>query len=276
MFELLKAIVLGIVQGLTEFIPVSSSAHLVITPWLLGWAPQSLFYDLVLHWGTLVAVFAVFWRDFWAITVAVLRSFVTRSLADPDARLGWLIVIGSIPAVLAGFFFNDFFESLFADPFSTGRDLVITAIFLAGSELLIRRAQQKRDLKQLNLGDTVVIGIAQAIALLPGISRSGSTIAAGLVRGIRRDDAARFSFLLGTPAILGAGLLQLVDVLQTDSGAVATQVPVLLIGFVVSAITGYASIRFLLGYLRTHNLYIFAAYCLVVGVGVMILAQVWA
>jgi undecaprenyl-diphosphatase len=274
--ELLKAIVLGIVQGLTEFIPVSSSAHLVITPWLLGWPPQSLFYDLVLHWGTLVAVFAVFWRDFWAITVAVLRSFVTRSLADPEARLGWLIVIGSIPAVLAGFFFNDFFEALFADPFATGRDLVITALLLAGSEWLIRRSQQQRDLKQLNLVDTIVIGIAQAVALWPGISRSGSTIAAGLVRGIRRDDAARFSFLLGTPAILGAGLLQLVDVLQADSGAVATQVPVLVIGFVVSAITGYASIRFLLSYLRTHNLYIFAAYCLVVGVGVMILAQVWA
>jgi len=275
LFELFKAIILGLVQGLTEFIPVSSSAHLVIVPWLLGWEQPTLFYDLVLHWGTLLAVLLIFWRDFWHMTVAVLRSLITRSLQDFYARLGWLIVLGSVPAVLAGFFFNDFFEALFADPASTGRDLVITALFLAGSEWIIRRGQQARDLKQLTVIDSAVIGVAQAVALWPGISRSGSTIAAGLLLGVRRDDAARFSFLLGTPAILGAGLLQTVDAWQENSSQVMAQAPVLLVGFVVSAVVGFASIRFLLAYLRTHNLYGFALYCLVVGLGVMGLAQVW-
>ncbi len=277
MFEIFKAIVLGFVQGATEFIPVSSSGHLVLVPWLLGWTPSSLLFDTVLHWGTLLAILIVFWSDFWGMAVAALQSLARRSLADPRARLAWAIVLGSVPAAIGGLFFEDFLEGLFASPRAAGFFLLVTAALLAGSEWLTARQRgrqvkggavfylQREGLDRLTFADAGVIGLAQALALAPGVSRSGSTIAAGLVRGLRRDDAARFSFLLGTPAFFGAGLLQLTEALSINASEVVAQTPALVVGFLVSAITGFAAIRFLLRYLRNHNLYIFAAYCLVAG-----------
>ena len=278
MFEIFKAIVLGFVQGATEFIPVSSSGHLVLVPWLLGWTPSSLLFDTVLHWGTLLAILIVFWSDFWGMAVAALQSLARRSLADPRARLAWAIVLGSVPAAIGGLFFEDFLEGLFASPRAAGFFLLVTAALLAGSEWLTARQQSRQlagdapidsletpSLDRLTFADAGVIGLAQALALAPGVSRSGSTIAAGLVRGLRRDDAARFSFLLGTPAFFGAGLLQLTEALSINASEVVAQTPALVVGFLVSAITGFAAIRFLLRYLRNHNLYIFAAYCLVAG-----------
>ncbi len=272
MIDLLRAVVLGIIQGATEFLPISSSGHLVITPWLLGWPAPSLFFDTVLHWGTLLSILAVFWRDFVDIIVATLRSIFQRSLADPNARLGWFLVIGTIPAALTGLLLKDFVEALFESPLAAGIFLLVTAGLLTLSEALARRVRSQTPLEKLSLGQAIWIGAAQALALAPGLSRSGITIATGLAVGLRRDVAARFSFLLGTPAFLGAGLLQLADALAADGAEVAAQLPALVAGFVASAIVGFIAIRFMLAYLRRHTLHIFAIYCLVAGLVVIVLA----
>ena len=263
--DIIQAIILGIVQGATEFIPVSSSGHLVIVPWLLGWDKPSLLFDTMLHWGTLVAIFVVFWRDFLALIRAWFGSIARRSLADPNARLAWFIIVGTIPAVVAGLLFDDFLESMFLNPQAVGFFMLITAGLLAGSEQLAKRSQATRDLEHMNWTDAIVIGVAQSFALLPGISRSGSTIAAGLGRGIRRDLAARYSFLLGTPAFFGAGLLQVAKAMGDDSAALAGNVAPMLAGFIAAAVVGVLAIRFLLRYLRNRTLYVFSVYCLVVG-----------
>jgi undecaprenyl-diphosphatase len=264
--------VLGAVQGLTEFIPVSSSAHLVIVPWLLGWPDPSLLFDTMLHWGTLLALLLVFGRDLWAIFVATLQSLPRRSLADPNARLGWYIVLGTIPAVVAGFLLEDFFEQMYSDAVGTGASLVLTAVLLAGSEFLMRWRPSGQEIEQLSLGQAIAIGCAQAVALVPGISRSGSTIAMGLVAGLHREAAARFSFLLGIPAIFGAGLLQMAQALAEDATEITAHLPALIAGSVASAVVGYLVIRWLLSYLRDHTLYIFALYCLLLGLVVMVVS----
>ena len=276
MLETVHAVILGIVQGATEFLPVSSSGHLVIVPWLLQWPASSLLFDTVLHWGTLVAILVVFWRDFLVIIDASIRSIFRRSLADPNARIGWFIAIGSIPAAVLGLLFQDFFEALFASPRAAGFFLIVTAGLLALSEVLARRITEHTPLDRLSWGSVLFIGSAQAVALAPGISRSGSTIAAGLVMGLRREVAARFSFLLGTPAFLGAGLLQLSDALATEPSLVRAELPQLLVGFVVSAIVGVLAIRFLLAYLQDHTLRIFVIYCLVLGIAVITLSFIRA
>ena len=265
MFEIVQAIVLGFVQGATEFIPVSSSGHLVIVPWLLGWTSPSLLFDTVLHWGTLVSILLVFWRDLWTITVATLVSLARRSLTDPMARLGWFIVVGTIPAMITGLLLKDPIEALFGSPLAAAGFLLVTAVLLAGSEQLARRRIPTDTLTTLRWPQVIIIGLAQAIALAPGISRSGSTMAAGLGSGLRREDAARFSFLLGTPAFFGAGLLQLGDAMAANSSAVAAQIPTLVVGFLVSALVGFVAIRGLLAYLRRRSLNAFAVYCVVVG-----------
>lgn len=272
--DIIQAIILGIVQGLTEFIPISSSAHLVLVPWALNWDRPGLLFDTMLHWGTLVAVLSYFWRDWAAIARGFFRSLTTPGpwrnvaggrLADPNSRLAWGIILGSIPAAILGFLFEDFFESLFETPVAVAVFLLVTAAILVISERLGRRA---RELPTLNIPDALVIGLAQGAAIAPGISRSGATIAAGLGRGLTRDAAARFSFLLSTPAIVGAGLLQLLD-LFSGSGdrlpwaAVAA-------GFLAAAISGYLCIKFLLAYLRRGKLYVFAAYCAIVGTAVLL------
>jgi undecaprenyl-diphosphatase len=268
--DLIQAMILGFVQGATEFVPVSSSGHLVLVPWLLGWPAPSLLFDTLLHWGTLVAVLIVFWREFLAMASAWVQSIVRRSLADPDARTAWFIVVGTVPAVAAGLFLDDLLESFFLNPLAVGCFLLVTALLLWLSEQLVLRSGGGRALAQMQWLDAAAIGVAQALALLPGVSRSGSTIAAGLARGIRRDQAARFSFLLGTPAILGAGVLQLVKVSGEDASALTQQAAPILVGFVVAAVTGVVAIRVLLSYLRNHTLYVFSGYCLVVGAATIV------
>ncbi len=268
--DLIQAMILGFVQGATEFVPVSSSGHLVLVPWLLGWPAPSLLFDTLLHWGTLVAVLIVFWREFLAMASAWVQSIVRRSLADPDARTAWFIVVGTVPAVAAGLFLDDLLESFFLNPLAVGCFLLVTALLLWLSEQLVLRSGGGRVLAQMQWLDAAAIGVAQALALLPGVSRSGSTIAAGLARGIRRDQAARFSFLLGTPAILGAGVLQLVKVSGEDASALTQHAAPILVGFVVAAVTGVVAIRVLLSYLRNHTLYVFSGYCLVVGAATIV------
>jgi undecaprenyl-diphosphatase len=266
--ELVQAFVLGLVQGATEFVPVSSSGHLVLVPWLLGWPQPGLVFDTVVHWGTLVAVLAYFWRDFIALAGAWGRSLASRNLGEPEARIAWLIIVGTLPAVLMGYVGEDFFESLFAAPAWVASFLLVTGLILALSE---RLAQRRKEPHQLAFLDSIIIGIAQGCAIAPGISRSGATMAAGLFRGLQREAAARYSFLLATPIIFGAGLLQLLDLFKMEDAT--AHLPPLILGFLTAAISGYLCIRFLLSYLQRGKLYAFAIYCWLAG-GVCLLIAV--
>jgi undecaprenyl-diphosphatase len=259
--EIIQAIILGLVQGATEFIPVSSSGHLVLVPWLLGWDSPGLVFDTVVHWGTLVAVLAYFWRDWLALLLAWVRGLLRWDWRDPLARLAWLIILGSVPAAVIGFLLEDFFESLFSEPVWVSFFLLVTAGLLALSERLGRRS---RGMDDLRWHDALLIGLGQAAAIAPGISRSGATMATGLFRGLQRPDAARFSFLLATPIIFGAGLFQLLDLFTVPDPL--SHVPVLLAGFLTAAIVGYLCIWGLLRYLQRGSLYPFAIYCAFVGV----------
>jgi undecaprenyl-diphosphatase len=257
---LLQALVLGLVQGLTEFIPVSSSAHLVLVPWLLGWhfPPEATFvFDVLVQLGTLLAVFAYFWHDLLSIARGVLAGLAQRRpLGSPEARLGWLVVLATVPAVVLGYAFKDFFAGLFSDPASTAALLLVTAGLLVFSEWYGRRL---RGLETLTWLDALVVGLMQALAILPGVSRSGATMAGGLARGLDRPAAARFSFLMSVPVMLGAGLVAVNDLLAIpDFGVYVLPIAA---GFAAAAVVGYACIGWLLGYLGRRTLYAFAAYC---------------
>jgi undecaprenyl-diphosphatase len=271
--NLFQALVLGIIQGATEFIPISSSGHLVLVPWILGWEKAPLAFDTTVHWGTLVAVIAVFWEELWELLTAGLKGllavFVDQSGYDRrQARLAWGIILASVPAGLAGLLFEDFFEDLFGRPTAAAALLLVTAGILVLSE---RISQQERTLVEIRLLDAVFIGVAQALAIMPGISRSGATIAAGLTRGVRREAAARFSFLLSVPVIFGAGLANLLELLTTQ-GAQDMVAP-LIVGFVTAAVTGYLCIRWLLRFLARRPLFLFAGYCLAFGLFNLVLAM---
>ena len=268
---LLQAFLLGLVQGATEFLPVSSSGHLVLVPWVLGWRlePQAAFvFDILVQWGTLVALVAFYWRDLVGMVRAVILGLARRRpLEDPLARLGWLIAAASLPAAIAGLLLKDAVESAFNSPTAVSAFLLGTAVLLFLSERLSR---QTRQLSELTLIDALWVGLAQALALLPGISRSGSTIAGGLTRGLRRPEAARLSFLMFVPVMLGAGVITLKDL--AGAPAPAAQLPALAVGFLTSAVVGYLAIRWLLGYLSRRSLTPFALYCLAVGLGGLLLS----
>jgi len=259
--SILQSFLLGVLQGATEFLPVSSSGHLVLVPWLLNWPAPSLAFDAVVHWGTALAIVAYFWRD-WA---SIIKSI---NLKSPDLQsIGCLILLGTLPGALAGYLLEDFFEEMFARPVAAAVFLLVTAALLTVSEGLGRR---QRDLDTLGWPDALIIGFAQAFAILPGISRSGATIAAGLARGLRREPAARFSFLLATPIILGAGLLKVVDLAQV--GGLVTQAPALIVGFLAAGVVGFGCIHFLLRYLQRRRLYPFAIYCAFAGLACLLVA----
>ena len=257
--SILQSIILGIVQGLTEFLPVSSSAHLVLVPWWLGWPEPSLAFDTLLHWGTLLAVVSFFWRDWVDMFVAVVNRL--RGRRDPEGRdrLLLLIAVATVPAALAGYLFKDFFESIFGAPGIIGFLLIVTGFLLLVAE---RWPRGHKPLLGVRLLDAILIGLMQAVAILPGISRSGSTMSAGMMRGFDRPTAARFSFLMSAPIIFGAGLTQIPDMIsQGASGSVAA----LVLGFLAAAITGFLTIRFLLRYLQTNTFYPFIIYVWIFG-----------
>ena len=264
--DLLQAFILGIVQGATEYIPVSSSAHLVLVPWFLGWPDPSFEFEVLVQWGTLVGVFVFFWKDIWAVTQGVIQGLVQRDpLGTFEAKLGWLVVVATIPAVILGLLFKDYFEAAFASPALAGGFLILTAILLIAAE---RLGSRQRDLKEFTWLDAIIIGLWQAAAILPGISRSGSTIGGAVMRGFNRTAAARFSFLMSIPALLGAGLVALLDLLE--AGTLAAQLPAISVGFVSAAISGYICIRWLLHYLQRNSLYVFAIYCIIVSIASII------
>ncbi len=262
---LLQAIVLGIVQGLTEFLPISSSAHLVIVPWALNWQldPAYAFaFDVLVQMGTLLAVIVYYARTLGGMAVAVWAGLrARRPFADPRARLAWLIALATVPAVLAGFLFHDAVEAAFGSPTAVFFFLLVTAAMLAASE---RFARPQRLLDTLRWPGALVVGAAQALALLPGISRSGSTISAGLLRGLLRPEAARLSFLMSIPVMIGAGLVGLKDL--ADLSPTPDLLLPVAIGLLTAAVVGYLTIRWLLAYLAGHRLTVFAAYCFIIGI----------
>lgn len=268
--DIIQAIILGIVQGATEFLPISSSAHLVLIPWLLNWDKPSLTFDLMTHYGTLLAVVIYYRNDLWAIIKGVLQGLREgKPVGNPAAKLGWLIVLSTIPAILIGYFFEEQIENLFGEPVFVAVELLITGAILWFSETLGKRT---RPLEEMTWWDSFWIGIGQAIAISPGISRSGSTIAAGLVRGFDRASAARFSFLMSIPVIFGAGLLKLSDFVETGiSSDTLTQ---FLAGGVTAGIVGYIAIAYLIRYLTTHSLRVFAIYCWIFGGACILLSFV--
>ncbi|MFN8621730.1 MAG: undecaprenyl-diphosphatase UppP [Chloroflexota bacterium] len=269
-----QAVVIGIIQGLTEFLPVSSSAHLIVTPPLLGWNDaflNSAAFDVMLHMGTLIALLVYFWRDLLRLIHAGWEALRERSFAgDPDRRLAWLILISVVPAAILGAALESFFDTWFRDHL-----LVIPAVMLLGALILWlaeRVGRRIRSLHDLRVGDAVVIGAAQALALVPGTSRSGVTLTAGLFLGLRRDDAARFAFLMGIPIIAGAGLWKMRTLVAEPPAS--GEIVALLAGMIAAAISGLLAISFLLRYLRTNSTGIFIAYRIVFAVVVAALLVV--
>lgn len=263
----LEALVLGIVQGVTEFLPISSSGHLVLVPWLFGWSEPGLAYSAFLHWGTLLAVLAFFRHDLYRILLAWLMSLRDRSFEDPEGRIAWWIIIATIPAGVIGLVFQDFFETLFSSPRIVACFLLFTALILTLSE---RLGGQKKPAYEMQWYDALMVGLAQAAAITPGISRSGATIGAGLLRGITRASATRFSLLLMVPAIFGAGVLSSLDLAK--EGLLSYKWLVLMIGFISAAISGYFAIRWMVSYLTRHPLTVFAIYCAIVGASGLLLS----
>ncbi len=266
-----QALVLGIVQGLTEFLPISSSGHLVLVPFLLNWTldPQKAFvFDVLVQLGTLVAVFVYFRKDLLAIVKAFFEGIKSRSpFEKQDSRLGWYLILATIPAGIVGVLFQDHIEKLFNSPVWTAVFLFVTAIMLTVSELLSRKS---RELESMTVKDSLIIGLFQALSILPGVSRSGSTITGGLTQGFKRQDAARFSFLMSIPVMVAAGLLSVVKLIKLEG--VLSFLPVLLVGFVVAAVVGYIAIKWFIGYLKEKSLLPFAAYCAILAIVVIFVA----
>jgi undecaprenyl-diphosphatase len=265
----LQSLLLGILQGLTEFIPVSSTAHLLIGQKLFGIpASDAMFSFLVLvQLGTILSLIIYFWKDLWEI----VKAFFSKPYSTPQNRLAWYIIIATIPALIFGYLLKSVVETLFSTPLlEAGIRLLITAILLSMAERLGKR---DHTLEKMTWLDALLVGIAQVLAVFPGASRSGTTISAGLARGLDRRSAARFAFLMSIPVMLAAGGYQSLDLFKMPG--IGTFLPVLVVGFVAAGIVGWLAIKWLLGYLNKHSLYIFAGYCAVVGLivlGIQLLA----
>jgi undecaprenyl-diphosphatase len=280
-----QAIILGLTQGVTELFPVSSLGHSVILPKLLGWdnivaaqsAQESFFLAFLvgMHVATALALLTFYWRDWVRVIRDVLRSLRTRRIETPDARFGWLIVVATVPAGLMGVLFEHSFRTVFAKPILAAVFLFVNGLVLLAGEWFRRRAAVRavavahglnpegaRRLDTLEFREAGVVGVAQVGALLAGISRSGITMVAGLVRGLDHEDAARFSFMLATPIILAAGVYKLPDLLGPNGHGVIGQV---LAGSVAAGIAAYVSVKFLTRYFTTRTLTPFAIYCLLAG-----------
>jgi undecaprenyl-diphosphatase len=242
-----QAFVLGMVQGLGEFLPISSSGHLILVPWLLGWPEHSLAFDVALHLGTLAAVIGAFWKDWLRLVTAfVSGSLKGRPFGSPDARLLGLIVLATIPGAVVGKLLDEWAETTFRSPLLVAGSLAVVGVVLFVAD---RRARATGgEVAQVRLGDALIIGCAQALAIVPGVSRSGATISAALLLGYKREDAARFSFLLATPITAGAALIKVPQLVK--SGAALTP---LAIGIATAAVFGLLAIRVLLAYVRTRD-----------------------
>ena len=257
MLELIGAILLGIVQGLTEFLPVSSSGHLLLGQYFLGLNQErfGLSFDAAIHAGTVLALVSFFWRDLLLMLRAFLRSLSGPDFSDPYQRMAYLILVATVPAGLIGFFFEDFFATTVRSPWVVVANLVLVGVLFIVGEAVGRK---NRRASKLRFREAVGIGLAQAAALVPGISRSGATITLGLFLGLRRDEAARFSFLMSVPVTTAAALLSLGEAAREGMGPY--EALLFAAGCVSSGIVGYLAIKFLLSYLAGHSLRPFAYY----------------
>ncbi|MGE5672436.1 MAG: undecaprenyl-diphosphate phosphatase [Mycobacterium leprae] len=246
--SILQAVVLGLVQGLGEFLPISSSAHLILVPWFFGWAEQGLTFDVALHLGTLIAVTLYFWRDLLELAVEGL----TKGTKTQTGRLAWGVVIGTLPGAVAGLVFEEKVEAAIRSNYL----LIGICLGLMGYVLywVDKHGTKRRGDERLTMRDLIWIGIGQAFALIPGVSRSGATISVGLLRGLKRETAARVSFLLSWPIIFGAGVMALRHM------SAAAYTPAFFTGVAVSAVSGYAVIAFLMEYLKRGSFAVFAWY----------------
>ncbi len=254
---------LGIVQGLTEFLPISSSAHLILVPWFLDWEHEGLTFDVALHVGTAIAVLAYFWSDWMQLGREFVVGILTgKPLATRERKLAWLLVGATMPAVLAGLALGDIIELYLRSPLVPVATLVVFGLVLYWAD---RHSRQNRAIEEYTWADGLIIGFAQAVALVPGVSRSGITISAAMFRHSSRAEAARFSFLLSTPVIVGAGLLKLGTLLGMlygsagESGAIANW-GTMAAGTVFAAVTGFLCIRYFLRFLRTRGFLPFVLY----------------
>lgn len=261
--SLIQAIVLGTVQGLTEFLPVSSSGHLILLQRLLGFKGPEVLFDTFLHLGTLVAVCVVFRGDLSNMG----RSLFRHDWTSQDARLFLLIVLGTIPTAAIGLVFRDLFEKLFSEVVLAALMLIVTGCLLFMAD---RVGNSKKFLKTIGKADAFIVGVVQGLSIVPGLSRSGSTISTGIFLGLERNMAARFSFLLSIPAIAGAGILQVSGLRELDGHLILP----LAVGVITSAVTGYVAIRMLLGLVVRRRLSFFSYYCWIVGLGVLLISLI--
>lgn len=269
-----QVIVLAVVQGLTEFLPISSSAHLILIPHFFHWTDPGLAFDVALHAGTLIAVVLYFLRDWIQLVLCGLGFHYPRRAGEhvvaQNQRMFWFLVAGTIPGGLVGFFFEHWIEENLRNPVPIACAMILIALLMWYAEYVSRR---DRPIEHVSLGDSMAIGSAQALALFPGVSRSGITITAGLFRGLTREAAARFSFLLSTPLIAGAAAKELPKLVKMQrSGALDMPLSHVAISIAVSAIVGFAVIAFLLQYLQTRTLKIFIYYRILFGIVVLVLA----
>lgn len=264
---IISSIILGIIQGLTEFLPISSSGHLQLIHDLFNWqTADNLAFDVFLHWGTLVALVIFFYKDIIRYLKAFLKSFVGWNLkADLDQRLSWLILISMIPAVIAGLFLNDIIDQLFRNILSVAFFLIFVGIIFL---LVEKYGVKNKRLAGLAWSHALLLGIAQAVALIPGVSRSGATISTGLALNLNREEAARFSFLMSIPIVFAAGVKKAWDI--RDLALSGNQVIIYLLGFLSAIFVGYLTVKFLLNYLKNHSLNIFAYYRIILGIAVLI------
>jgi undecaprenyl-diphosphatase len=252
---------MGIIQGLGEFLPISSSAHLVLAPWAFGWSDPGLSFDVALHMGTLFAVVAFFWRD-W---LELINEAVIKRRRTQKASLFWYLVIATIPGGLAGYILEEQAETVFRNPLLIAIMLIIMGLILY---LVDRRALKRKNMNGISLSDSLLIGLSQAFAIIPGVSRSGVTMTAGRALGLTRETAARFSFLLSTPIIFGAGVMKLKDIAPGDINIA------FITGVASSAVVGFLSIGFLLRYLSERSFALFVWYRFLIGLAVIALVYV--
>jgi undecaprenyl-diphosphatase len=274
--QIVQALIMGIVQGLTEFLPISSSGHLILVPYLFGWDDPfitSLAFSVLLNIGTLAALLLYFGRDWLRLVPAGLAAVRDRSFRDdPDRRLAWLLVATTIPAALVGYLFNDVIDEQFHGT-GPGTAALVAAMLVVGAAIMWvadRWGSRTQQIDDVSFPIALAIGVAQALALIPGISRSGVSISAGRIAGLDRELAARFSFLMAAPIILGATLFEVRKLVTGDTG-VPVSVGPLLVGMVASFVAGILAIRFLLGYLRSHSLTVFVVYRLVLAACILAL-----
>ena len=267
--DIIKSVTLGVVQGLTEFLPISSTAHLQIVPRLLGWADPGAPYSAVIQLGTVAAVIVYFWKDLLGIVTGFVRSLTHKEARNTlEARLGWALIIGTVPVVVAALLLKKLIETQFRSLWVVATMFIVMATLLLLAEII---AKHKRGIETVTPQDGLLVGLAQAFALVPGSSRSGSTLTMALFLGFTREAAARFSFLLSVPATALAGLYELYDKYYKhrneppDAGIIPWTTPDLIVGTLVSGIVGYACIALLLRFLRTNSTLVFVVYRYVVG-----------